>query len=193
MVKPLLLFIGKSASGKTSVANQLNGIFGLKVLQSYTTRPQRYLNEPGHMFISEAEFDALSDKVAYTEYNGFKYCATKEQVDNSDIYIIDPSGLESLLNAYDTGRPLKIFYFNVDICTRIDRMIHRMDTDAAIISRLYTDEAFDWEQKIDSIIKSHSPNNIQFYRLNANVDKESVLNQIIQVLVKGGEYDADCM
>ena len=77
-----------SAKGNDTVAARLSEIYGWKVLDSYTTRPPRYEGEKGHIFSTKEEFDALPEKCAYTYFGGNEYCATAEQVNNSDIYII---------------------------------------------------------------------------------------------------------
>ena len=111
MDKPLYLFVGKSASGKTTVAEILESEYKLNTLQSYTTRPKRHDNETGHTFITNEEFDNLKNIVAYTEYNGYRYCCTKEQIDSTDIYVIDVPGVETLLEKYRSNRPIIILYF----------------------------------------------------------------------------------
>jgi guanylate kinase len=142
MNKPLYCFVGKSASGKTSVANDLE-VYGFTQLWSYTTRPKRYEFETGHTFITDENFSKLENIIAYTEYNGYKYCATKEQIDAADIYVIDVSGAETLLTRYQSDRPIIIFYFDTSVRTRIERMMNRHDSDMAIVSRLYNDEECD--------------------------------------------------
>ena len=42
MNNPLFLFVGRSASGKTTIANILEEKYGHKQVQSYCTRPPRY-------------------------------------------------------------------------------------------------------------------------------------------------------
>ena len=93
----ICLLVGPSGSGKTTIANKLSEEKGWKVLQSYTTRPKRYSNETGHIFVSEEEFEQYkNDLCAYTEFDGYKYWATNQQVDESEIYIIDPAGVDFL-------------------------------------------------------------------------------------------------
>ena len=58
----------------------------MRVLPSYTTRPKRNVSDMDHIYISQAEYDLISDKVATRERSDGCYCATKEQVDNNDIY-----------------------------------------------------------------------------------------------------------
>ena len=52
MNKPLYLFVGKSASGKTTTADLLEKRYGHKQVYSYCTRKPRYEGEIGHIFIS---------------------------------------------------------------------------------------------------------------------------------------------
>lgn len=149
---PLLLLVGKSASGKTTLATLLETRLGLRQLQSYTTRAPRFDMESGHTFVSDKEFDALTDIVAYTEYNGNRYCTTKEQLDNSDIYVIDVDGVDYLLRKYNTDRKIIILYFNTSVITRIKRMQYRGDSDAQIISRILNDEEFDWYNELEKLV-----------------------------------------
>lgn len=144
MIDPniLILIVGKSGSGKSTFQNFLVCKYGLKDVQSYTTRPKRFDNEIGHIFVTKEEFDALENKVAYTEFNGYEYCATKEQLDKSNIYIIDPKGIESLKQNYDE-KFLFIVYLDTDenICRK--RMKMRGDDKEKVEERIKHDrEAF---------------------------------------------------
>ena len=180
MTKPLFLFIGRSASGKTTVAELLESRSELKTLQSYTTRQKRFELETGHTFISDEEFDNLKDIIAYTEYNGHRYCATKAQIDEADIYVVDISGVETLLEKYHDERPIVVIYFDTSIRTRIDRMINRNDPDMAIVSRLYNDEEFDWENELNKLVwnaKNNEGKNVEIHVVDANRDLDNVLLQ----------------
>ena len=176
--KPLYIFVGKSASGKTSVANILEKEHNLAQLQSYTTRPKRHKHETGHTFISNEEFDKLENIVAYTEYNGHRYCATKEQVDAIDVYILDVPGVKTILKQYNTYRPIVIFYFDTTVHTRINRMIARGDHDNAIISRLLEDEKDNWWQQLEDIIMPLEKD-VKLYIINANRDLDAVLKSVL--------------
>ena len=73
MNKPLFLFVGRSASGKTTVANMLVEKYGYKQVESYTTRLPRFDGETGHIFVSEEEFRNLGELAAYTFYNNHNH------------------------------------------------------------------------------------------------------------------------
>lgn len=185
MIKPLFLFVGKSSSGKTTIADILENQYGLNQMQSYTTRPPRHENEIGHTFISDEEFDDLENLVAYTNYNGFRYGATAEQVDDVSIYVIDVPGVETLLERYQTDRPIVVIYFDSSICTRIVRMIGRDDSDTAIVSRLYNDEKSDWEKELNKLVwhyKNNLSKNVTMYTIDANENIEHVLGKIAHLI-----------
>ena len=121
----IYLIVGCSGSGKTTIANTLEVKYGLKSIQSYTTRPKRSENETGHTFISDEEYDKLENIVACTEFCKYRYCATSEQIDENDLYVIDPTGVESLKTFYDGDKQFKIIYIKSDITTRYERMRFR--------------------------------------------------------------------
>ena len=102
--KPLkFLFLGRTASGKSSISKAVCEKMGLIQVVSYTTRPMRESEKNGsdHIFISEDEVSKYeNDIVAYTEINGYKYFTTFDSVDKSDVYVIDPEGLDNLKIKY---------------------------------------------------------------------------------------------
>lgn len=184
MNKPLYLLVGRSASGKTTIANILEKNYGHKQVSSYTTRPPRYDGEIGHVFLTDEEFDniAVEDIVAYTEYNGYRYGTTAEQLDKCSIYVVDVPGVQTLLKNYKTNRPISILYFDASTFIRIIRMIDRGDSDVEIISRLLEDEKNDWYHQLDSLVWRYnyiSRNNVDLYTVNANGNETDVLEMVL--------------
>ena len=182
MNDPLFLFVGPSGSGKTTVAEELAKSYGYLTVQSYTTRPRRYENETGHTFIMDDQFDGLENIVAYTVYNNYKYCTTKDQLDLVSTYVVDITGVETLLQNYHTDRPIVIFYFDSTVTTRINRMLDRHDSDTAIVGRLHNDEAFDWYDRLDHIVWHYANiehKNVELYKIDANKNKEEVLEMVL--------------
>ena len=145
---PLFLFVGKSASGKTTVADMLSND-GYTQIASYTTRAPRYNGEIGHTFVTDEEYDKLENIMASTLYNGHRYCTTLEQVQKADLYVVDIPGVETLLQNYEKlNREIYVLYFSVGIYDRIHRMMDRGDSDTQIIGRLLTDEKEDWLDRL---------------------------------------------
>ena len=124
----IFLIVGCSGSGKTTITEQLEQKYGLKSIQSYTTRKPRYEGETGHIFISDEEFNKLTDMVAYTEFAGNRYCAIAEQVENNDLYIIDPKGVDFFMKAYKGSKTPKIIFISSNLTTRYERMVGRAET-----------------------------------------------------------------
>ena len=124
----IFLIVGCSGSGKTTITEQLEQKYGLKSIQSYTTRKPRYEGETGHIFISDEEFDKITDMVAYTEFDSKRYCATAEQVENNDLYIIDPKGVDFFMKAYKGSKTPKIIFISSNLTTRYERMVERAET-----------------------------------------------------------------
>ena len=140
-VKPgvLLLIVGKSGSGKTSIANELERRFGLRQLQSYTTRPPRSANDKGHIFVTPERFHSL-DLIAYTEFAGYEYGATYDQLRYNDIYIVDVKGVKDIEAAKKPkGLRVLTLYLNENALTRYKRMRGRGDSVKQAISRLWHD------------------------------------------------------
>lgn len=72
---------------------------GLKRLISYSTKPQdkKSNKDYDHIYVRDEDIRRYEDDIAaYTEIDGFKYFSTFEQVENSDVYVIDPIGVDNL-------------------------------------------------------------------------------------------------
>lgn len=138
----LYLLVGKSASGKDTLADNLFKKYGLEKVLSKTTRKPRYKGEVTHTFISDEQ--AIEEKpyaIAYTFINGCHYYTTKEDLEGKDIYIIDEKGVEYFkywawknnFTEYET------IYLKVGFFTRLSRMIKRGDKAINIVKRLWHD------------------------------------------------------
>lgn len=153
MENKIILLVGKSGVGKSTVANELTRLYGLKQVQSYTTRPNRYENEKGHIFVNESEFNKL-DLVAYTYFNKNHYGATQQQVEENDIYIIDRDGLIYFDKKYKGDKKIIKIMLDIDDDTLTDRMIARGDSEKEVLARIKNDDIMfrDVHKYVDYIV-----------------------------------------
>lgn len=121
-MKRIVCLVGESGSGKSTIAQLLKEQHGHTSIPSYTTRSSRHSEEKGHVFVSQKEFDAIrADLVAYTKFSGAEYGATRQQIEQHNIYIIDPAGIDGL--AKHIGRKnMTVIYIRVDTAERHRRM-----------------------------------------------------------------------
>lgn len=96
----ITLIVGRSGTGKSTLEEKLCKDYNLKSIKSYSTRPKRSPNEDSHIFINPSDIDKYPNKIATTTINGNFYFATKEQLDESQLYVIDPIGLYELSNNF---------------------------------------------------------------------------------------------
>lgn len=151
--KNIYLVVGKSGCGKTTLVEGLEDM-GLKSIQSYTTRPRRYPNETGHIFVSQEEFDQLKDLVAYTYFNGYHYCATAEQVDSHNLYVIDNAGVEYLKFHYKGNKGVKVVYIETSWPRLLYRLVKR-DGWKKAIKRIINDRRMIYKPADCYVIKNN--------------------------------------
>ena len=148
--------IGRTASGKSTIVNAVAKDLNLKILKSYTTRARRQ-NEIGdncdHTFISADDVDKYrNDIVAYTERAGYCSFATKEQLMNSDIYIINPSGFSDLIESTKDIPDLRLVDIWIDC-----------DSDQLIARSKNRSNSDNWKENYDK-------EEAEFARLYLNID-----------------------
>ncbi len=172
MLKNFYCIVGPSGCGKTTVSELLRDQFNLKLVDSYTTRAPRFEGETGHIFISTEEFKQLGKLVAYTKFDNNEYGVTEEAIDNNDIYVIDPAGIEYLKQNYSGNRHILVIGLSANIATVVDRMRNRGDQDDKILNRLVNDSQAFSNLNLISDIVIHTDN------LSAN----EVCKQVLAVI-----------
>lgn len=131
MKKKIICIAGRTSAGKSYIADMLAKVGGLKIVKSYTTRPPREeeikkgLENTDHIFISEEEYDRLTDIAAETSINGYRYCTTAEVIEQADIYVIDPLGIKSLKENMKDRFDIVEVYVSADREIRKKRYVER--------------------------------------------------------------------
>lgn len=159
MNNKIILIVGESGSGKDTIVDRLCKEYGYKKLISYTTRPQRNdaKDVNSHIFVTDEEFDKLENMVAFTEFNGYRYCCTSSQVDESDIYIIDCEGIKYFKQHYKGEKDVITIYISVPKVDRFLRMEKRDGTVKAMERIKHDEVAFEGVTEMSDIIL-HNPN-----------------------------------
>lgn len=141
--KYCFLIVAPSGTGKDTVVKRLCDELGYTSVRSYTTRPPRDNDEndkESHTFVGYRDYLKLPNKVAITKYNGYYYCATKEQIDDNDFYIVDLVGLKKIKQRYNGEKELRVIGLIADTNKRIERMQARGDHREDILKRVVIDE-----------------------------------------------------
>ena len=150
----MLILVGHSASGKTEIANQLKRDYDMKKIITYTTRPKRINEIDGvdYHFVDEDKFLKLKEEnffVETTNFNGYYYGSSKNDVKDDAVVILDPQGLEKFKNS-NLDNIIAIF-LNCDEEIRYKRMINRGDDPQKAYERLVHDREKFSLDKMDSI------------------------------------------
>lgn len=128
----LLLILGRTASGKDFLTNQLCERAGFKQLISYTTRERRVNEGDTHIFITDAEYQKLQDEgriAAFTQIGDYKYCCTIEQLYEADVYIVDYDGLKRLRELNLPNLRLVTVFINTPDAIREQRALNQRGDD----------------------------------------------------------------
>ena len=84
----------------------------------------------------------IAKSFVHTRFDEHRYCATDKQLDQSDVYIIDVAGLQTLLELKMNKKiniPFVAFYLQVPEEERIKRMSKRGDSERVIKQRIEHD------------------------------------------------------
>jgi guanylate kinase len=128
----LICLMGKTASGKDTLANKLCERAGLRQVISYTTRERRVNEGDTHIFISDDEYKTLEDSgriAAFTQIGPYKYCCTVNQLYENDIYVIDPVGVQHLRELDLPNLRLVTVYVNTPDDVRRERALNKRGDD----------------------------------------------------------------
>ena len=156
----IIVLVGKTASGKTTIANELCKNHGYKRIITYTTRPMREneVQDVDYHFISDEQFNEMVKNNEFTEYKRYNTAhgvwsygsvITSEQELSDDCYVIilTPQGLRDL--SRKMSRYIA-FYLNVSFESQLERLKKRADEEQQIIKRLKND-AKDFENVVDIV------------------------------------------
>lgn len=136
----MLVIVGESASGKSSVEKVLVEKYGFQKIVSYTTRKPRIGEIDGidYHFITRERFGELIAEgffAEYAEYNGWYYGTAKEDCTSDKVAVLTPHGLRQMKNITFVIS----FYINVPRRDRLIKILQRGDNIEEAYRRNLTD------------------------------------------------------
>lgn len=175
------VLVGKTCSGKTTIANELINSYKFKRIITYTTRPVRKGEKDGtdYHFISLEEFNKKVKEGFFAEWKSYStidgvwfYGTALEDLENADentIVILTPNGYRDIKNKLKNK--FKCIYVYANNHTIEKRLIMRGDNKDEAKRRLEHDnEDFkDFEYEADKIFYNN-------YETDINTVIERVLN-----------------
>ena len=126
----VMLVVGRTGSGKSSLIKKLCERTGPKELCSYTTRSKRSETDVDHIFVSiDDYFRAKEDGVIAIdgEIAGNYYFSTIDQLYNADLYTINPEALDRLLSRDLPNIRFVVVYISCPDKAREERVLKRGD------------------------------------------------------------------
>ena len=179
MSHKVFCIIGRSASGKSTVTKNIAKKLNMKILKSYTTRAMRKeetIDNSDHIFITNEEVDLYKNNmIAYTERSGYCSFSTKQQLLESDFYIINPDAYNELKqNIKELDVELIPVYIKIPYSENVKRVKKRGDYDSWRENyKKENDEFSDYEKHGD----------IYYYVLNIGTIEE-VSKKLINIVMK---------
>lgn len=127
----VVVIVGESASGKTTLAKELEKNYGFERIVTYTTRPKRDYEIGGvdYHFISDEEYSWMLEDGEFAEvgnYNGWMYGSAKKdyQSGGDKVIVLTPKGLRSVKR---NGIECFSVLLSVPRRDRLIKMLQRLD------------------------------------------------------------------
>ena len=163
----VLLLVGRTGPGKSSLINKICERTELKQLISYTTRPRRNDTDNDHIFVTIDDYIQAKENgeiAAETEIAGNYYYSTKSQLYEADFYTVDPQGRAMLLSMELPNIRFVTVYISCPDDVRMDRAINRRGDDKQIFRTRDFSERQQFRKFITEEQWDYSIKNLDFAR-----------------------------
>lgn len=127
----MIVLVGESASGKSSIERYLVDNCGYNKVVSYTTRQPREGEVDGvdYHFVSVEQFELLDEQDFFAEkavYNNWYYGIAKEDCTDDKVAVLTPHGLRQVSKI--DGINITSFHINVPRRDRLIKILQRGDS-----------------------------------------------------------------
>lgn len=157
----MIVLIGESACGKSTIEKILEKEYGMKRVISHTTRPERHGEKDGvdYFFVSNYDFNKKLKNKEFAEtgsYNGWLYGSEKDQYYDNSVVVLTPKGYRQLKKNLKMNNKIFAIYIKVDRKSRLIKSLERGDNIEEIIRRNQTDVGqYDGvEDEVDFVISN---------------------------------------
>ncbi len=158
----MIILVGESASGKSSIEKVLSEKYGFQKTVSYTTRPPRDNEIDGvdYHFITEDEYIEKFNSGYFVEtgaYNGWFYGTTRDQYKGNTVCVLTPHGLRQIRKNFNE-QDIKAFYIKVPRRDRLIKILERGDDIEEAIRRNQSDVGqYDGiEDEVDFVLENRA-------------------------------------
>lgn len=127
----MIVLVGESASGKSSIEKYFVDNYGYNKIVSYTTRQPREGEVDGvdYHFIDQAQFHKLKEQEFFAEtavYNNWYYGVAKKDCTDDKVAVLTPHGLRQVSKLQNIN--IISFYINVPRRDRLVKILQRGDS-----------------------------------------------------------------
>ena len=171
----MIILVGKTCSGKSSVAEILRTRYGYERIVTYTTRPPRENERNGveYHFISQEEFERLKSEDFFFETTSYDvasgetwyYGTPKYALKNGSCIVMNPEGMKKVKKMLDPDAyDIKVIYLNTSEAMIWNRLRQRGDSSDEASRRIDSDaldfESIDNYYDVAITTDSHNPEEI---------------------------------
>ena len=177
----MIILVGESASGKSTIEKILDEKYGYNKTVSYTTRPPREGEKDGvdYNFIHADDFAEKFNDGYFVEvgaYNNWWYGTREEQYSKNTVCVLTPHGLRQIKKNLKNQEELDIhtFYIKVPRRDRLIKILQRGDDVDEAIRRNQSDVGqYDGvEDEVDYVLENNN------YKYSPEEMAEKVINCI---------------
>lgn len=127
----IIVLLGASGSGKSTIEHELSNHYGYEKIISYTTRQPRASEENGkdYWFIDNNTFNEIKDRDLFAEYDeysqGRMYGTLKsDYIDGNKVVVLTPNGLRKIRKNMPDAEIFAVLV-EASLGTRVKRYIDR--------------------------------------------------------------------